>query len=140
MYRNQSNDLKSKSRDWFLYDGDFGHGRFKTDVMQIFSVLYFLILNLFQPSVTFYIETSQLLGFCILNALLHLYIQSKYGKLKKRKPLCLNMFYTIISGAKRKHQNKGLCLVFFLILSKYRVLLVNGIIHMHLFQTEKSKP
>ena len=107
--------------------------------MQSFSVLHFLLLNLFRPSVAFHIEISQLLGFSIAVALLHLYIQSKYGELKKMKPLCLNMFYTIISGAKRKHQNKDLCLVFFLTLNKYRVFLVNDIIYLHLFQTEKSK-
>ena len=88
--------------------------------MQSFSVLHFLLLNLLQSSVAFHIEISQLLGFSTAVALLHLYIQSKYGELKKRKPLCLNMFYTMINGAKRNHQIKGLCLVFFLILSKYR--------------------
>ena len=87
--------------------------------MQSFSVLYFLLLHLLQPGVTFYIETSQLFGICIAVALLHLYIQSEYGELKKKKHLCLNMFYTMINGAKRKHQNKDLCLVFFLILSSY---------------------
>ena len=107
--------------------------------MQSFSVLHFLLLNLLQSSVAFHIEISQLLGFSTAVALLHLYIQSKYGELKKRKPLCLNMFYTMINGAKRNHQIKGLCLVFFLILSKYRVFLVNDIIYLHLFQTGKSK-
>ena len=72
----------------------------------------FLLLSPFQPSVAFHKETShlicttnQLLGFYIAIILRHFYIQSKYGSLQKIKPLCLNMFYTIINDTKRKRQN-----------------------------------
>ena len=51
-----------------------------------------------------------------------------------QKPLCLNMFYIIINDAKRKHHNTAfLCFVFFVIISKYRILLVIVIIYLHLF-------
>ena len=70
---------------------------------------------------------------CTVNQLLGFYLYIFIFR-PNTKTLCLNMFYIIINDTKRKHHNTAfLCFVFFVIISKYRILLVIVIIYLHLF-------
>ena len=57
---NQSIDMHSRLMDWFLYDRDLRHKRVKIDEQFIFY--FFEILNPFQPSIAFHIETSHFIS------------------------------------------------------------------------------